>query len=103
MNLLEQVLNATSDEEADKIIAERIEKMNESATGEETLGFLNNNKSISCHNGFIPFKTRIRYDNHAIETYSMDTTDFFYEFAHMLRKYKIDKKRYANLPNRTIY
>lgn len=92
MNLLEQILNAETDEEADKIIAERIKKMNDYATGEETLGFLNNNKSVSSHNGFIPFKTRIRYENLAIETYSMDTTDFFYEFTHMLRKYNIDKK-----------
>lgn len=92
MNLLERILNAKSDEEADKIITEEIQRMNESATGEETLGFLNNNKSVSCHNGFIPLQTRIRYENYAIETYSMDTTDFFYEFAHMLRKYNIDKK-----------
>ena len=92
MNLLEQILNATSDEEADKIITERIKTLNESATKEEILGFTNNNKSVSSHNGFIPFNTRIRYENLAIETYSMDTTDFFYEFAHMLRKYKIDKK-----------
>lgn len=92
MDLLERILNCSSDEEADSIIKEEIDKANNNSTKIDTLGFLNISKANSLFKGFIPLDTRIKYANLNMETYSMNTTDFFYDFAHFVRKNKINKK-----------
>lgn len=92
MNLLEQILNCRSDEEADIIITEAIKKMDSSAQPIEQLGFSNNRKIVSSYKGFISFKTRIKYALANLETYSMASTDYFYDFAHFIRKYEIHNK-----------
>lgn len=92
MNLLEKIINCQSDEEVDKIITEAINKANTNSIQIEQLGFLEYGQSHSVFKGFIPLNTRIKYMNFAIETYGMESTDFFYEFAHFIRKYNINNK-----------
>lgn len=92
MELLERILNCSSDEEADLIITEEIKTANDSNTKVETLGFLNYEKSYNLFKGFISLDTRIKYANMNMETYGMSTTDFFYDFAHFVRKYNINNK-----------
>lgn len=92
MDLLEIINNCNSDEEVNKIIKEKIEEADKNSIKVPQLGFLENGKTINVFKGFIPLNTRIKYMNFAMETYSMQTTDYFYEFAHFLRKYKINNK-----------
>lgn len=92
MDLLSKILECQTDEEADVIIKEEIDKMQNTTQLVEQLGFLDYGKCTSCYKGFIPLHTRIKYSNMNIEDYGMETTDFFYEFAHLLRKHKINNK-----------
>lgn len=92
MDLLEKIINCKTDEEADNLITEAIKNADKNSTKVEQLGFLNYGKTNHFFKGFIPLKTRIKYENLAIETYSMETTDFFYDFAHFIRKYNISTK-----------
>lgn len=92
MSLLERVLSCSSSEEIDVIITEAVEEANKSATIVEQIGFLDYGKENNLFRGFIPFDTRIKYSSMDIETYGMDTTDFFYDFAHILKKYNISSK-----------
>lgn len=92
MDLLERVLNCKTDAEVDKLITEALTRANASSIPIEQLGFSQNRKMISNFKGFIPLKTRIKYDINAIETYGMETTDYFYEFAHIVRRYGIRNK-----------
>lgn len=93
MDLLEQIINCKTDEEADLIIKDAIDKTNKQTAPIEQLGFLDVLKSVNVYEGFIPLKTRIKYDKHLINYYSMETTDFFYDFAHAIRKYGLNSKR----------
>lgn len=95
MDLLSRLLECKNDEEADKLVKEEIDKMQNSVQPIEQLGFLDYGKIVSCYKGFIPLNTRIKYARINIETYGMESTDFFYEFAHFIRKYGINNK--ANL------
>lgn len=92
MELLTQILNCKSDEEVDVIITEAINKMNSSTQPIEQLGFLDYGKTVNYYKGFIPLNTRIKYDSMGMETYGMESTDFFYDFAHFVRKKRINNK-----------
>lgn len=92
MDLLSRILGCKTDEEVDIIIKEEIEKIQNSTKPIKQLGFLDYGKSINCYKGFIPLKTRIKYSNMNLETYGMESTDYFYEFAHFLRKYNINNR-----------
>lgn len=92
MQLLNEILISKSDEEAHKLISERIRNLNLNSYKIEQLSFVNNSNNIYVFKGFIPLDTRIKYLNLSIETYSMNTTDFFYEFAGFIRKHNIDNK-----------
>lgn len=92
MDLLEIIKGCSTEEEIDKIITEAIQEADKNSTKVEQLGFLNYGKANSLFKGFIPFKTRIKYENVAVETYSMETTDFFYEFAHLVKRSNINGK-----------
>lgn len=92
MELLEQILKCPSDEEADNLITAAINNANENSTKIDQLGFSNYEKSNSLFKGFIPLNTRIKYSNFAVETYGMQTIDFFYDFAHFIRKYNINNR-----------
>lgn len=91
MDLLQTILSCR-EEDITSIIDEHIMKLNKDADKVEKLGFLNYGKSNSTFKGFIPLKTRIKYANLNLEDYSMESTDFFYEFAHFIRKYNIENK-----------
>ena len=92
MDFFSQIINCQSDEEADKLVTEKLEILKKSKEPVEQLGFLPYNKSTYTYKGFIPLETRIKYANLNLETYSMNTTDFFYEFVHNIRKNKIKNK-----------
>lgn len=92
MELLERILSCSSDEEIDEVIATSVTEANKTATPVEQIGFLDYGKENYLFRGFIPFETRIKYSSMDIETYGMETTDFFYEFAHILKKYNISSK-----------
>ena len=81
------------EEEVDLIIKEAINEADNNAEKVDKLGFLTNNKSYNIHKGFIPLKTRIKYSNFNMEDYSMESTDFIYEFAHFVRKHNISNTK----------
>lgn len=91
MDLLEKILNS-KDEDIDEIIKNAIDEKNKGAEKVEQLGFLDYGKSNHLFKGFIPLDTRIKYSSMNIETYSMKTTDFMYEFAHFIKQYNISSK-----------
>lgn len=92
MDLLKEIMNCTTTAEIDALIKAKISEKQEKSTRVTQLGFLDNGKSNNIFKGFIPLDTKIKYSNLAIETYSMQTTDFFYEFAHFIRKFNINNK-----------
>ena len=91
MDILNEILKC-NDEELEEIIENAIYELDKRATKVEKLGFLNAFNRITSFKGFIPFNTRIKYSNLGIEDYNMNTTDFFYEFAKMVKKKKINNK-----------
>ena len=91
MNLLEKILNSKN-EDIEKIITEEINIANKNSIKVRQLGFLGTGINEPVFKGFIPLETKIKYTNIALETYSMNTIDFFYEFARYIRKYNINNK-----------
>ena len=91
MSLFQEVLEC-EEEQVDLIITEAINESDRNAQQVEKLGFLEHGKSNSTFCGFIPLNTRIKYASFNMEDYSMQTTDFMYEFAHFIRKYNIKNK-----------
>lgn len=89
--MIEKIMN-TNDVNIDEIIKTRIDELNLNAKQVEKLGFLDSISSYPVFNGFIPLKTRIKYSNLGIEDYSMETTDFIYEFIHNIKKYNLVNK-----------
>lgn len=92
MNLLEKIINCSTNEEVAQTVSKAIEEANVNGINVIQLGFLEEGQVNCLFKGFIPLKTRIKYENISIETYSLETTDYFYEFAYFIRKYKIDCK-----------
>lgn len=88
MTLLEKILNC-SDDEVDRVISEELANASENSIKIQQLGFIGNGKANCVFKGFIPLNTRIKYESMALETYGMETTDFFYEFAHFIKKHNI--------------
>lgn len=91
MELLEKIFNC-KEEEIDDLVSSEIEELDKNATKVSLLGYLRNGKLSQPFKGFIPLNARIRYSNTSFEDYGMNTTDFFYEFAHFLRKYNLKSK-----------
>lgn len=91
MDLFQKILEC-NEEEIDSIIELAIKEADSIAEKVDKLGFLDYGKSNSVFKGFIPLKTRIKYANLNIEDYGMETTDYIYEFAHFIKKYKINNK-----------
>lgn len=91
MDLFQRILEC-EEEEVDSIIETAIIEADINAEKVERLGFLDYGKSHSIFKGFIPLKTRIKYANLNMEDYGMGSTDFIYEFARFIRKYKINNK-----------
>lgn len=93
MNLLNRILQC-EESEIDTIIDTALCVMNQSAIGGKTLGFGQNLSFVPVHKGFISFDSRIKYSGLGVESYSMKTNDYFYEFAHFLRRNNISRKEY---------
>ena len=91
MDLLQRILEC-NEEEVDSIIELAIKEADSNADKVEKLGFLDYGKSHSVFKGFIPLNARIKYANLNMEDYGMESTDFIYEFAHFIRKYRINNK-----------
>ena len=92
MNFFEQIFLCKTDEEVDKLIASRIDELNNREDKPGTLGFQNGFDTNVVFSGFIPLDTRIRYSKFNVSSYSMKSTDFIYDFIHLLRKYNIKTK-----------
>lgn len=92
MDLLTQIINCKTNEEVNEKIKNNIEIKNNEKDPIEQLGFLDYGKNVSCYKGFIPLSTRIKYASNNIETYGMNTTDYFYDFAFFIRKCNINNK-----------
>lgn len=71
MDLLSRITTCKTNEEVDIIVNEELERIQSNVASVEQLGFLDFGQSESCYKGFIPFKTRIKYANLNMETYSM--------------------------------
>ena len=91
MSLFQMILEC-SDDEVQSLIDEAIRVADINSEKVDKLGFLDSGKLHSVFKGFIPLNARIRYSNLSIEDYSMNSADFFYEFAFFLRKYNINNK-----------
>jgi len=91
MDLFQRIIQC-DESEIDSIIENAINESNKGAQSVEKLGFLDYEKAYSVYKGFIPLKTRIKYANLNVEDYGMETTDFFYEFAHFIRNNNIKSK-----------
>lgn len=92
MELLDKIINAETNDEIKELIDQEIKIKNDSATKVEELGMSSYNTGSKPFRGFIPLETRIKYSNRSVETYSMNTKDFFYEYALFLKKHNITKK-----------
>lgn len=91
MNLLQRILEC-NEEDVDIIIQQAIQEADLNSEKVEKLGFLDYGKSNYLFKGFIPLNARIKYSNFSIEDYGMQTTDYMYEFAHLIKKYHISSK-----------
>lgn len=92
MDLLNQVINC-SDGEIQSVVTNALEKMDNESNKTEYLGFVNGyNDLVTTFNGFIPLDTRIKYASFSMGDYSMKTTDFYYDFARLIRENKLQTK-----------
>ncbi len=90
MDLLEEIVKC-SDDEVDGIIKKAIEEADKNANKVEHIGMYQDENFI--FKGFIPLKSKIKYMISAPESYSMETTDFIFEFAHFIRDYNLNSKQ----------
>lgn len=88
MNLLEKI-NQQQGKDINKIVEQALNEIIAKSEKSKILGFGGDNNVIYVHKGFIFPDFRIRYNNLGLETYSMKTTDYFYEFAKELKQYGI--------------
>lgn len=92
MELLDKIINTENEEEIKDLLDQEIKIKNDNATKVEELGMSSNGVGSKPFKGFLPLETRIKYSNRSVETYSMNTKDFFYEYALFLKKQNITKK-----------
>lgn len=94
MDILDKINNCKN-EELDEIISTYLSEINLKSEKNKTLGFADNfggESKILVHKGFISLNTKIRYSNYSMNTYSMNTDDYFYEFARFIKKYQVKNK-----------
>lgn len=92
MSLLEKI-NDCSLEEIDAIIIEELEAKNASAEKNKRLGFQDGaaaNSKIPIHHGFISLDSRIKFNSLFMGRYSMNTKDFYYEFARFIKNNRVN-------------
>ena len=92
MNLVEQLKECANEQEAHDLITKAIEQANKNSTKVDNLGFSIGSTMLEnrAFKGFIPLDTRIKYFSLGLETYSMQTTDFLYEYADMIKNLNVD-------------
>ena len=94
MDLLQKILDC-SEEDIDTIVQQAIEEADSNSNKVEKLGYLDNyGKTHNSFKGFIPLNARITYLTVGTESYSMQTTDYMYEFAHFIKKHNISHSIY---------
>lgn len=91
-DLLQKILEC-KEEEVNSVIKTAIDAADANAIKIEYLGYSGGLCQNNAHKGFIPLNTRIRYANLVLEDYGMQTTDFIYEFAHLLKACHVDNKK----------
>ena len=92
MVLLEKI-NSCSDEELTSVVGEALQSAINNSTKVEKLGFLNGAMiGAFVHKGFISPDTRIKFNTLSMYDYSMKTTDYFYEFAKLIKEIGFTKK-----------
>lgn len=94
MDLLEKI-NSCSDEELKSIVDNALSTSINNAKKVDRLGFSDNGfvtMRIEPYEGFISPDSKIKYSNLTLNTYSMKTTDYIYDFVKQLKKYKINNK-----------
>ena len=84
--LFSKIKSCKTEEEVDELISAALEEAVGQSKKVEVLGFGDYSKMTIYHKGFIHPNTRIKFENLAIETYGMETTDYFYEFAKYIWK-----------------
>ena len=84
-SLLNRLKNGT-EEQLDSYITEALALANMTNDTTHILGF-ENSVNLCFHQGFIPFDTKISFSTVSDKTYSMKTTDIYYEFS----KYIVEK------------
>lgn len=90
-NLLE-TLQSCKDEQVEEIITKALNQIISNSNKVNMLGFSENMQEVPIHIGFIHPETKIKYNNLSMNYYSMKTTDYFYDFAHYIRKHGIKSK-----------
>lgn len=88
MDLLQKILDC-KEEEVDAIVKQAIEDADAQSNKVEKLSHVFFSRPFK---GFIPLNAKIKYSGLALESYSMQTTDFMYEFAHFIKKNNINSK-----------
>lgn len=88
MDLLQKILDC-KEEEVNAIVKQAIEDADAKSNKVEELSPVFFSRPFK---GFIPLNARIKYIGLALESYSMQTTDFMYEFAHFIKKNNINSK-----------
>ena len=91
MSLLERI-NECSYEDINRIIDTELEKITRGCKKEKIIEFGENMGKVTVHKGFIHPDTRIRYSNYSMNSYSMKSKDFYYEFAKFVKDYHIKNK-----------
>lgn len=88
MDLLVAINNCTEDE-LNLIIDNALTEIIKNTENGKRLGFQDGGLAtdkIPAYKGFISFDSRIRYSNGSMYSYSMKSTDYFYEFAKFIKK-----------------
>lgn len=94
MDLLEQINNCT-EEEITSVIDVALQNAIEKSEKKDRLGFMDGGVAtakIPSHKGFISPDSRIKYSNFSMNTYSMKTTDYIYDFAKYVKKCNVRNK-----------
>lgn len=91
MDLIQRI-SECKDEDVNGIIEEAINNITKNPSDIKNFGFGAYNKKNCVISGFIPLDCRIKYDNMSIIDYSMNTTDFLYEYAHFMKKFNVQSK-----------
>ena len=91
MELLDRIINAKDLEEVKEIVDKELEIKSSNAHKVDQLGMINSINSTKPFEGFIPYETRIKYNNLGMESYSMNTKDFFYDFSKFIKDCNINK------------